>query len=201
MLTIKLTNRTFTFFIGNSRYCADDYDCADGKECNRNNKCVNTTTHRCGTNVHVVVVRTNEDAVNKCVRKLSRDSSLTRSLDKNLRTREMDDYEVIGVGNCSTGTLKNKMSRLVSRPRRRSTNQDVKTIVAVVGEGDLSWQCKRALRKLPHQLDRHLTCRQIRRMGDDQTEADDYVVIKVKSENQCNARNLENKVRGAADLN
>ena len=197
MLTTKLINRTIFSDTGQSGYCAEDNDCGKRQKCNNRNKCVLATAYRskyrCDTDVHVVVVKTNGNAVSKCARKLRADNSMTSSIDRTLHTTEMANYEVASVGNCYTNRLKTEMRKLVAG--RRSIYEDVKVILAVVSKNDLSDDCGSSLRILPDEIQHDFKCRDIRDMRDD------LIVIEVNNESQCkNMLKLENKVRRAADL-
>ena len=141
-------------------------------------------------------MKADDDEVKKCARALR---SNTRYLDRRLHPRKMDDFEVVRVPDCTNRSrMKNKMLDLESN--RSITNRQVKTIFAVVSKEDFSDDCKRALRKLPDEIEKDLRCSEIRDMRDDRTQVDDFLVIRVNSERQCRKLKLKNKVLRAADL-
>ncbi len=193
MSTINLTNRTIFSDKGRSGYCVDDNDCSEDEECNYKNKCVHTYHRRgrCDTEVHVIVVEADDGEVNECAKQLHWN---TRYLHSRLHPQKMDKYEVVRVHDCTDRHgMKNKMLRL---ERNRSiTNNDVKVILAVVSNNDLS-SCDSALWRLPRQMEKEFdfSCRDIRNMRDES-------VIRVSNKSQCHRWQLRDKVRRAADMN
>ena len=144
---------------------------------------------RCGTEVHVIALEADNGEVKECARALRRN---TRYFHDKLHPKRMDDFEVVRVRDCTKKhSMKNKMLKL--ERNRSTTNKDVRVIFAVVSKKDLSDDCEEALRKLPRQVEKDLSCRDIRDMNDES-------VIRVNSEYQCKKWRLRNKVRRAADL-
>mmetsp|Transcript_27028 Transcript_27028/g.34709 ORF Transcript_27028/g.34709 Transcript_27028/m.34709 type:complete len:150 (+) Transcript_27028:123-572(+) len=147
----------------------------------------------------VVAVLTDPGDERRCAKRLRSNNSITRFLDRNFHHKRMHDFETARVGDCSSGRVKNRMENLESR--KSTTSKDVKMVFVVMSEDDFSSKCRRAIKNLPHELEKDLRCGQIRRMDDDQTDSDDNFIIRVKSESQCTTRKLEKKMLDAADLN
>ena len=149
-----------------------------------------------------MVVNGDDEDVKSCERRLRSNNSMTRYLNKNFHPKRIEDFEVARVGDCSSNKVKNKLKELESN-RRSNTNDKVKTVFVVVSKGDFSDDCKRAIRKLPDELEKDLRCGQIRRMHDNRTRSnsEDFLVIRLNRESQCTTSKLERKVLNTADFN
>jgi len=144
--------------------------------------------------VKTAVVLTDDGDERRCAKRLRSNNSMTR----NLHPNRMRDFSIARVGDCSSRSVRNRMENLESG---RSTRKDVKMVFVVMSEDDFSSKCRRAIKDLSDELEEDLSCRDIRRMHDNGSNSDDYLVIRLNRESQCTTSKLERKVLNTADFN